>query len=114
MALFAAGDDLPLFTGLGGEDPDVMPLLCGEPTAIDETALCECGHVRGRHGLFCEVGGAARDDEPWSWCADCGGLCEFRPVTGAVVAAADDPDICPDCWHEHPEGEPCPPIGGSR
>lgn len=21
-------------------------------------------------------------------------------------------DICPKCWHEHPDTEPCPPIGG--
>lgn len=33
----------------------------------------QCTHARGAHSLYHEDG----DDEPWSFCRECGGRCEF-------------------------------------
>ena len=53
----------------------------------DPAACLQCAHAKAAHRLYYEDG----DDEPWSWCDECGGRCEFMaaaPPTSWLLAQA--------------------------
>jgi hypothetical protein len=69
-----------------GSDIHAAAVLLGVPGATCSKAparlgTCkQCAHGRSAHHLYWELG----DPEPWSWCDECGGRCEF-------VAAEEPP-----------------------